>query len=715
MIRSNRGLFGSRFGTFGAVFMALLMCMTMVIGFAAQAQDADNDGIQDSNEQALAAKFAPILYFHPDEKMHPVSPTYFLENSVLKSAHNATGTNNNPTVADISVLTNPDDAYYLDNQLGSISDDGIVDDFVANKASLQPTVHSRVVSNPSGGYFVQYWFFYPFNYGPMNTHEGDWEMITVIVDSGENPTSVGYSQHMDGAKATWDLVDKTSTNPHVYVALGAHANYLRPFMGGMGMANDECSDQGKVLKPADYTLVMLGEKGAGNHPADQGWLDFAGHWGEYGSMENEFRGERGPQGPAYFEDGNRWNDVGGWVDGLKVATEENFQINESMYNMVTYILLYFALMLLIRILIIFRRKKKQGTLGPRVLPFLYLGGGTKKTIGIILAIAGLAVAIYGIFLPWYAVTINVDTIVTSTQGEVDFLVIDGVKGIQMNMLSDNGVQQMFGLPIPFSLLLISGLALFFLSTVGILECKKFGKKLAFRGIRVLLPVIFILGFVGLLFGSLSAAIASDSPELERIMSAISSNPVGGTYTENFSGLGTLTLTWGLGMGAYMFIVAFILMFIGGILVASHGGVLDPRIQLPAGEPSGTEAEQYPGQEGYPQQAYGPDGQPLYDENGQPVYEQAAQPQYDQSGQPSQQPPPPEGYPPADGQQPGQDYQQPPPPAVDGQAPPPQEGQQVQPTPDESGQAPPPETRSGTESDDAQDDDDPPPPPPPPED
>ena len=84
---------------------------------------------------------------------------------------------------------------------------------------------------------LQYWLFYPFN--PYSTdvppnprfaqvHEGDWELVTVILDGAGRPVTAGYSRHCSGTKRAWAKVPKRGQRPVVYVALGSHANYFAP-------------------------------------------------------------------------------------------------------------------------------------------------------------------------------------------------------------------------------------------------------------------------------------------------------------------------------------------------------------------------------------------------------------------------------------------------------------------------------------------------------
>ncbi len=111
------------------------------------------------------------------------------------------------------------------------------------------------VKEEKGWIVLQYHYFYAFNEwrrmaGGMNNHEGDWEMVSVFIDTKDSekeckcgitsiphyyPVGVAYSQHHHGEFRFWHDVHKaqldngeSAHNPLVYVALGSHANYPAP-------------------------------------------------------------------------------------------------------------------------------------------------------------------------------------------------------------------------------------------------------------------------------------------------------------------------------------------------------------------------------------------------------------------------------------------------------------------------------------------------------
>jgi len=552
-----------------ATLTASFVLLTMVV-LPLFVSAEDNDNVPEYLERDLAEQYAPILYLHPDEIYHPISVSYCFENSVLMQAGSNTTVDQNPSASTIGAYNIEGMEYYLDNQRGTVEDDGIEKHWKDNRDLYDPTVYARVTSMNDGGgemHVIQYWFYYAFNQGTMNTHEGDWEMITIIKVPEGDVRLVGYSQHMEGEKTEWTLIDKEGDNPKVYVALGSHANYLRPYEGGLGLANDKVSDQGKVLSLKDYDLVLLGERGDGNHPSDQSWLDFAGYWGEYGSLESGIRGERGPQGPAFFQDKARWDDAANWVHDLNEVDETWFQLNWFVANLVNIVLFFMFITLVIHALLKYRLKKKQGTLGPRLLPLLYIDGANAKSIGMLFGILAMIFALIGFFLPWYIVTLDIDAGIYNTGGAVDLMTINGMDGFTFNTLdADSGMTQVISFPVAFIWLMLAGLGLFLFKLIGIRESRSVGKKFIGRGIKTLIPVFIILIVVVFITSLVSSYGSDTNSDLEELMDAIGSNPAGGEAKLNFDSWGTGEMTWGLGTGAYMFIIAMVMYMISAMLL-----------------------------------------------------------------------------------------------------------------------------------------------------
>ena len=156
--------------------------------------------IASAADQELAEQYAPILYFVEGEQCFPVDVSYALENSYLYENGNPSPLSTTPTEALLSTLTT--DTYFLDNQRGTVAvgDNGIENDYQSKMAAMGYTVYANVdtVNN-----VIQYWFFYAFNGGDLNRHEGDWEMVQVVLSSGQ-PAEVMFSQHYCRTKSTME-------------------------------------------------------------------------------------------------------------------------------------------------------------------------------------------------------------------------------------------------------------------------------------------------------------------------------------------------------------------------------------------------------------------------------------------------------------------------------------------------------------------------------
>jgi hypothetical protein len=204
----------------------------------------------------------------------------------------------------------------------------------ADEGSGGPVVYGRV-AHEDDRIVLQYWYFYyddvySYRYPPSDfiwqAHEGDWEVVNVVLSDDEQPLFVGYSQHCLGERRAWadaPLVD--GTHPMVHVAIGSHANY---FTAGVHPIDTRCIPaaaldffvRAGLPLPVDYAFAgeLLGPPGI-DGPAtpihkigDSGapWLDFAGFWGElqyFHAPIGTFALGTSPVGPAFH---------GVWIDPL---------------------------------------------------------------------------------------------------------------------------------------------------------------------------------------------------------------------------------------------------------------------------------------------------------------------------------------------------------------------------------------------------------------
>ncbi|MEE8564866.1 MAG: hypothetical protein V3S79_00610, partial [Candidatus Thermoplasmatota archaeon] len=427
--------------------------------------------------------------------------------------------------------------------------------------NLGYTVYSNV--NHSGDLtYIQYWMFYAFNKGILNQHEGDWEMIQILISDG-TPTQVMYSQHHSGQKATWSQVEKDGDHIKVYVSRGSHANYLRSYSGVIGIANDIVGANGKKIDYSEYEVVLL---------ESQPWLDFKGRWGWSGITEEEYQeavilGQTGPYGPQYRNDGSMWSAIG-WGSSLLPANDALFIIELILYNFVTIFIIITLIIICIILYGIYRRKKLTG-LGPRIISIFYIDGLNTKSFGNILCIIGIIIAVYSLFNPWYLISTDITVSGYETSGLVNILSIDGINGIQLQFPGITGPLPLGSIMIPFSLLIGVGLIFLIFASVGLSKSKKLGNKYLFRGIRLLIPIIIILLIIISLrlipFDSLANS-GDAGVNIGEVIDSISDSPINGQRYITIQGIdGQIKLNWGLGLGGFLLLFSGILLIIAGIL------------------------------------------------------------------------------------------------------------------------------------------------------
>ena len=539
-----------------------LLLLSPVTSVTAQ-NDSDNDGIPDSKEEQLASAYEPYLHFVAEEKFFPTDANYHIENSVLYMKSNEINTliSDSPTASSIAQYTTED--YFLNNTLGGFEE--IAQDYTQNREYYGDKIHAHVTSE--GQYTViQYWFFYAFNPGTLNQHQGDWEMIEIVLDSTETPLYAVYSQHQAGEMADWKDVEKAfDTHPRVYVALGSHANYFRSYQGKLGMESDIVGNDFS-LKPEDLEIIILGEKGTGNHPASQDWLDFGGRWGNWDKRIDAYIGSAGPNGPGQGENMEKFLNPVSWGN-------EKFLVDQNWFTgslLVYYFLYIFAAILAIRVTFkiwkILKRKKKGKLNITKIMR-------SKVAIYVILGIIGVIVYLVALFLPWYVVTGDVQTTVLETAGTTQLVLIDGVNGVRVNTLqSDQGLATLFGIGIPFSIIFLSSVVLTALDIIVIEKPKELSRTYIISGITSLIPVIIIIIFIVALTAvitSFADALSGGQPlpqQVTDMVSAMSSSPFTGGFTDTINSQGTVAISWGLGVGSYLFIFAAAIKIAAGILL-----------------------------------------------------------------------------------------------------------------------------------------------------
>jgi hypothetical protein len=134
-------------------------------------------------------------------------------------------------------------------------------------------VHGRVVLQ-NGATWLQYWFFMYYDdpgFLDLGTHEGDIEMIQILLDAAGQPAEVSYAQHRSGVRAPWSEVELKDGAPIVYSARGTHASMLRS--GSLRSDRSFLTDHNDARGPCvQLDLVPLSLE-------QTPWAFWPGHWG----------------------------------------------------------------------------------------------------------------------------------------------------------------------------------------------------------------------------------------------------------------------------------------------------------------------------------------------------------------------------------------------------------------------------------------------------
>jgi hypothetical protein len=195
--------------------------------------------------QALLAKFQPVTVLHPAELFPPVAVDPFLAGAQLQQRL-PDGTwrpvEPRPTAlptTDPSGCTTTNSAACWRLDLPGCTPAVGVASLACYSGLGQPSssVVYGAVLRTANRIALQYWYWYAYDlwsgaFPPddfvWQAHEGDWEVVTVLLTRAGRPVLAGYSQHSCGKRRAWSKVPKwgRTSHPVVYVALGSHANYF---------------------------------------------------------------------------------------------------------------------------------------------------------------------------------------------------------------------------------------------------------------------------------------------------------------------------------------------------------------------------------------------------------------------------------------------------------------------------------------------------------
>jgi len=269
----------------------------------------------------LLRTYEPVLLFHPDEEWAPEPVESYLGLALVeRQSPRGVWAAVAPPLPTSTVGCTLSPCFRLDLPCALRS--GVACYVRELEADWQhPVVYGRVVPVPAGtppppGFttppklLVHYWLFYALDDWRSarkrlwQTHEGDWESITVGLGATGAPLFAAYSEHCSGTVQPWRAVTKrATTHPVAYVALGSHANWFSPAATNTrfteclkGVAGSAASKAKRLVALAQEQIVdrmgaahPLGPPGLPGvtplelrelDPAATDWARFPGRWGE---------------------------------------------------------------------------------------------------------------------------------------------------------------------------------------------------------------------------------------------------------------------------------------------------------------------------------------------------------------------------------------------------------------------------------------------------
>jgi len=276
-----------------------LLAAAVALG-APVAAHADEEGVSPTE---MLAKYEPVTVLDAREQFRPSAVDPFITGSVLERQTSG-GWEAIDTSPSPDRLPVDDDSVRL-NVAGCTSATGVASVACYAGMSSGPSVVYGRDHMEHGTRVLQYWYFYPddfwsLQYPPSNliwqAHEGDWEVVTIVLDEAGTPQEVAYSRHCNGIRRAWDAVPKWpgTSHPIDYVAIGSHSNQLAPgiqpidtscypaevrsFFAANHITPFDFDFGGTTYGPAELGIAATGIEWV--HENAPRWLRFDGAWGE---------------------------------------------------------------------------------------------------------------------------------------------------------------------------------------------------------------------------------------------------------------------------------------------------------------------------------------------------------------------------------------------------------------------------------------------------
>jgi hypothetical protein len=247
--------------------------------------DEDQDGLPDALEHELAQRYAPIVILDKDDWTRPASAPWLLaRNDFTSPPHGA-------ALASVAAASASGGAtaFSPETRAGSASQDDWV-------------TYVHAYPRVDGGINLQYWFFYPYNDGPLFfDHESDWEHLTVHLDEDHKVKGVAMARHEDNDPGRYRSARSLRwEGDHVVVlsARGSHATYADHDDVPWFEAAGRCDNLARCDHPVWRTWQGGGLANVGERPAlllTDSAMTHPGRWGG----TRFFPGTSAPHGPPF--------------------------------------------------------------------------------------------------------------------------------------------------------------------------------------------------------------------------------------------------------------------------------------------------------------------------------------------------------------------------------------------------------------------------------
>lgn len=286
--------------------------------------------------EELARTYAPVVRLHRDEFYLPLPVETTLERAAFDMG-NTHPLGVNPGA--FNLYQSPQAEARLD--LPGTTTQSLRQSYPPPNARPDPVLYYTVITlgsesaepiPPAAHVSIQYYLhFFADEWGVFtpgaHRHEGDWEVLQILLDDALVPYRVTATQQWQLARdglspgsisQAWnDIEMMDDTHPIVYAGAGGHSLYLEPANSRYDQAQEPHDGLGSWLLPfdndaylvdTDYSateplrLIFLPRLG---EPGEPGWLRYAGRWGQdrFPALPQDQPApstQTGPPGPAFL-------------------------------------------------------------------------------------------------------------------------------------------------------------------------------------------------------------------------------------------------------------------------------------------------------------------------------------------------------------------------------------------------------------------------------